>query len=70
MTNANLGFLNCQLNSGNKMKLQVSTTAVRNLLKLASSWAEHRNEELSTVHFDKAVKFLPKTRNEAIKEVK
>ena len=48
----------------------LSGRSIRNLLKLASSWAEHRNEELSTVHFDKAVKFLPKTRNEAIKDAK
>lgn len=48
----------------------LSGRSIRNLLKLASSWAEHRNEELSTVHFDKAVKFLPKTRNELVKDSK
>lgn len=48
----------------------LSGRSIRNLLKLASSWAEHRGEELSTEHFDKAVKFLPKTRNETVKEVK
>jgi ATPase family associated with various cellular activities (AAA) len=48
----------------------LSGRSIRNLLKLASSWAEHRGEELSTVHFDKAIKFLPKTRNEAVKDAK
>lgn len=48
----------------------LSGRSIRNLLKLASSWAEHRGEELSTVHFDKAVKFLPKTRNEVVKDTK
>lgn len=52
------------------LNYSLSGRSIRNLLKLASSWAEHRGEELSTAHFDKAVKFLPKTRNEAVREAK
>lgn len=45
-------------------KYRVAGRTIRNLLKMAANWAEHRGEELNEEHFKKAAKYVPMSSQE------